>query len=59
MAMTIFASGAVLFGAAILYFVLNDYRLHRKEYDGRDIALFTAIAAGGICSAASGLAVLL
>lgn len=57
--MTLLALGAVLFGAAILLFVLNDYRIHRKEYDWQEVCLFLAIGAGGVCSATSGLRVLL
>lgn len=57
--MSILASGAVLFGAVILLILLNDWRLHRKEYDKMESVLFMAIGAGAICSAASGLAVLL
>lgn len=57
--MSILAIGAVLFGAVILAVLLNDWRLHRKEYDKMESVLFMAIGAGAICSAASGLAVLL
>lgn len=57
--MSILAFGAVLFGAVILLILFNDWRLHRKEYDKMESVLFMAIGAGAICSAASGLAVLL
>ncbi len=57
--MAFLSLGAVLFGAVILLILLNDWRLHRKEYDKMESVLFMAIGAGAICSAASGLAVLL
>lgn len=57
--MTLFAIGAVLFGAVIVLFVLNDFRLHGREYDWQEVVLFVVLAAGGICSAASGAGVLL
>lgn len=56
---TVCALGASLFGAAILLFVLNDYRLHRRDYDWREVLLFLAIGAGGVCSLATGLKVML
>lgn len=55
----LFGIGAAVFGAVILIILLNDWRLHRKEYDKMESVLFMAIGAGAICSAASGLAVLL
>ena len=57
--MLLFSLGAVLFGAVIVLFVLNDYRLHREEYDWQEIAIFLFLAAGGICSAVAGAGVLL
>lgn len=57
--MLFLASGAVLFGAVILLILLNDWRLHRKEYDKMESVLFIAIGSGAVCSLAAGLKVLL
>jgi hypothetical protein len=57
--MSILAIVAVLFGAAILLFVLNDYRIHHEEYDLRAVTWFSLAGTGAICSMASGLKVLL
>ena len=60
MIMTIlFGIGASVFGAVILLILLNDWRLHRKEYDTFSAVLFIAAGAGAVCSLASGLKVLL
>lgn len=57
--MSFFAFGATLFGAVILLVLLNDWRLHRREYDRMESVLFIAIGAGSVCSLAAGLKVLL
>jgi hypothetical protein len=57
--MTILALGAVLFGAVVLLVLLNDWRLHRREYDRMESVLFIAIGSGAVCSLAAGLKVLL
>lgn len=57
--MTVLACGAVLFGAVILLVLLNDWRLHRREYDTFASVLFIAAGAGSVCSLAAGLKVLI